>query len=146
MLRRLLSHWAGFVHRHHAPVLLLLLVLTAACALALTKLELQVDVQAMLPDDSRAVQANYEMKESFGADLLVVVLKSDLGPVLRHADLVDILEDLLESSELIEGVDSTLYDNIPERVLRGLPAGLFRIGLLRFAGFGPAEARRISFF
>ena len=76
----------------------------------------------MLPDDSRAVQANYEMKESFGADLLVVVLESSVGPVLRHADFVDILEDLLESSELIKEVDSTLYENVPtDQLLQWLP-------------------------
>ena len=122
MLRKVLSWWAGFVFRHHSPLLVLLVVLTAACGLALTRLEMQVDVQALLPDDSRAVQANYEMKESFGADVLVVVMQSDNGPVLRHADLVDIVEDLLEQSPLVEHVDSTLYENVPtEQLLDWLP-------------------------
>lgn len=122
MLRRILSAWAGFVFRHHAPLLVLLALVTALSALALTRLEMQVDVQALLPDDSRAVQANYEMKESFGADVLVVVLQSESGPVLRHADLVDILEDLLEESPLIEHVDSTLYENVPtDQLLEWLP-------------------------
>jgi len=122
MLRKLLIHWARFVYRHHAPLLTVLLVVTAVCALALTKLELQVDFLAMLPDDSRAVQANYEVKESFGADLLVVVLESEVGPVLRHADLVDILEERLEASPLIDHVDATLYENVPtDQLLEWLP-------------------------
>lgn len=41
---------------------------------------------------------------------------------------------------------ATLFPEVPERVLRGLAAGLFRIGILRLAGRGPAEPRRISFF
>jgi predicted RND superfamily exporter protein len=122
MLRRLLSAWAGFVYRHHLALLGVLLALTLASGLALGKLELQVDIQALLPDDSRAVQANYEMKESFGADVLVVVLQSDSGPVLRHADLVDILEDLFDGSPLIDHVDATLYGNVPtELLLEWLP-------------------------
>lgn len=41
---------------------------------------------------------------------------------------------------------STLFPELPERLIRGLGAGLFRLGVVRFAGRGPAEARRISFF
>jgi hypothetical protein len=41
---------------------------------------------------------------------------------------------------------STLYPDVPEQAARGLAAGLYRLGILRVMGRGPAEARRISFF
>lgn len=41
---------------------------------------------------------------------------------------------------------ATLYPEVSERTRRGLAAGLLRLELLRFAGKGHAEARRISFF
>ncbi len=41
---------------------------------------------------------------------------------------------------------ATLYPESSERMRRGLAAGLLRLELLRFAGKGHAEARRISFF
>lgn len=40
----------------------------------------------------------------------------------------------------------TLHPEVAERTRRGLAAGLLRLELLRFAGTGHAEARRISFF
>jgi DNA-binding NarL/FixJ family response regulator len=39
-----------------------------------------------------------------------------------------------------------LFPNVDERTLRGLLAGLQRLGLLSFAGHGPAKPKRISFF
>ena len=71
MLRRLLRAWAGIVYRHHVTVIVVALVLTALSALSLRHLQMQVDLRSMLPDDSRAVSSNYELKESFGADMLV---------------------------------------------------------------------------
>lgn len=68
------------------------------------------------------------------------------------------LEDLALSSEEARAVismDGTktvkdlilLFDPvIPARTIRGLAAGLLCLNLVRFAGRGPAEARRISFF
>lgn len=41
---------------------------------------------------------------------------------------------------------ATLHPEVAERTRRGLAAGLLRLELLRFAGKGHAEARRISFF
>jgi len=41
---------------------------------------------------------------------------------------------------------ATLFDKVPERMLRGLAAGLLCIGLVRFSGWGESSARRISFF
>lgn len=41
---------------------------------------------------------------------------------------------------------ATLYPEVNERTRRGIAAGLLRLELLRFAGKGYAEARRISFF
>jgi CheY-like chemotaxis protein len=40
----------------------------------------------------------------------------------------------------------TLFAATEERLRRGVIAGLFRLGVLRFAGWGPAKPREISFF
>jgi CheY-like chemotaxis protein len=39
-----------------------------------------------------------------------------------------------------------LFDDLPARSIRGLAAGLLCVGLVRFVGWGPAEARKISYF
>lgn len=39
-----------------------------------------------------------------------------------------------------------LHDQMPERAIRGLAAGLFCLHLTCFQGRGPAKARNISFF
>jgi predicted RND superfamily exporter protein len=135
MLQRLLTRWAAIVFRHHVLVLVVLTIVTLLSSLAFTQLQLQVDVQAMLPDGSRAVQANFELKESFGAEFVVVVLQDDLGPILQHADFVDILADLLAESALIEQVDSSVYQNVPTGLmLRWLPLLLNREEMEGLAG------------
>ncbi|MEM7247609.1 MAG: MMPL family transporter, partial [Acidobacteriota bacterium] len=77
---------------------------------------------ALLPDDSRAVQANLELKESFGADVLVIVMESRTSPVLKHVDLVEILAERLADCELVDDVDARFHDKIPtDLLLRFLP-------------------------
>lgn len=59
-----------------------------------------------------------------------------------------------DEAKLIIGIDGTktigdifaLHPDLEERLVRGLAAGLFRIGVLRFDGRGIAKARNISFF
>lgn len=51
----------------------------------------------------------------------------------------------MDGTKTIEDL-GTLHPDLDERKLRGLSAGLLRLDLLRFAGHGPAEPRRISFF
>jgi|GEM_PF-1238363 len=88
------------------------------------------ELRKAAPDDARFAP---NPDSSYG--LHDVTLTADEARLVVAMDGTKTLQDL-----------ATLYDDIPERVLRGLAAGLFRVGLLRFAGFGPAEARRISFF
>ena len=59
-----------------------------------------------------------------------------------------------EEAKLVVAIDGTktigdliaLHPHLDERLIRGLAAGLFRIGVLRFEGRGVAKARNISFF
>ncbi len=82
------------------------------------------------PDDARftpASDAAYGLQE--------VALSDAMARVVVAMDGTKTIADL-----------STLFDHTPERIVRGLAAGLLCLGLVRFAGWGHASARQISYF
>ncbi|MCP4501481.1 MAG: hypothetical protein GY822_16090 [Deltaproteobacteria bacterium] len=88
------------------------------------------ELQKAAPDDARFApnpDSSYGLQE--------LTLSADEAFLVIAIDGTKTMQDL-----------AVLNSDVSERVLRGLAAGLFRVGLLRFAGFGPAEARPISFF
>ena len=87
-------------------------------------------LRAAAPDDARFAPAP---DSPYGLDQ--VTLTGDEARIVIAMDGTKTLGDL-----------ATLFDTVPERTMRGLAAGLLCIGLVRFAGFGPAAARRIAFF
>ena len=52
----------------------------------------------------------------------------------------------MDGTKTIKVLVTLFSPGISERTIRGLAAGLLCLNLVRFAGWGPAEARRISFF
>lgn len=86
---------------------------------------------AAAPDDARfspAADSGYGLED--------LSLAADEARVVVAMDGTKTVKDLI-----------TLFSPVPaERTIRGLAAGLLCLHLVRFAGWGPAEARRISFF
>ncbi len=88
-------------------------------------------LRAAAPDDARfspAADSGYGLED--------LTLTADEARAVVAMDGTKTVRDLI-----------TLFAPVPsERTIRGLAAGLLCLHLVRFAGRGPAEARRISFF
>lgn len=88
-------------------------------------------LRAAAPDDARfspAADSGYGLED--------LTLSADEARAVVAMDGTKTVRDLI-----------TLFAPVPsERTIRGLAAGLLCLHLVRFAGRGPAEARRISFF
>jgi hypothetical protein len=82
------------------------------------------------PDDARFSPAS-----DSGYGLQDLALSEPEARVVVAMDGTKTIKDLL-----------LLHDSVPERTVRGLAAGLLCIGLVRFVGWGHAEARRIAYF
>ena len=88
-------------------------------------------LKAAAPDDARFTPA-----ADSGYGLEDLTLSSEEARAVISMDGTKTIKDLV-----------TLFDpGVPSRTIRGLAAGLMCLNLVRFAGWGPAEARRISFF
>lgn len=87
-------------------------------------------LRAAAPDDARFApnpESPYGLEE--------LSLSPDEARIVVAMDGTKTVADLL-----------TLFPDVGERTVRGLAAGLFVVGAVRFAGWGQASARRISFF
>jgi CheY-like chemotaxis protein len=88
-------------------------------------------LKAAAPDDARfspAADSGYGLED--------LTLSSDEARAVISMDGTKTIKDLI-----------TLFSpGIPDRTIRGLASGLLCLNLVRFVGWGPAEARRISFF
>lgn len=135
MISRFLQFWAKVVYRYYLVVLVLALALTLACGTFLSRIEFRTDIMALLPPDLPAVRHLLEARDDFGADLaLMVVTRTDGGPVIDYTDVVEDLAERIAESDLVAGVDYNLLAELPyDAILRHLPVLMEPGGLDRLA-------------